>query len=99
LRIKGDFGSGAVRFQPYVTVSYWHGLDHQDRTRFSGNGLVTSTLDTGSQLQAIEYAGGLSVGMGSRFLAFAQYGKLDSTGDSALRNDAKTLSGGLRFAW
>ena len=99
VRIKGDLGSGAFRFQPYVSVSYWHGLDHHDRTRFSGNGLVTSTIDSGSQLKAIEYAGGLSVGMGSRFVAFAQYGKLESIGDSALRNDAKTFSGGLRFAW
>lgn len=99
LRLKGDLGAGAWRVQPYVSASVWRGLDHQDQTRFSGNGVVQTTLLTDSELDAIEIAGGLSVGMGSRLTAFAQYSRLDSRGDAGLRHEGKAISGGLRLAW
>jgi hypothetical protein len=99
LRLKGDFGTPGVRIQPYVSASLWQGLDHQDETGFSGNGAVQTTLETDTRFEALEYTGGLSVGMGTRLMAFAEYSRLDSRGSGGLRRDAKTIAGGLRFAW
>jgi hypothetical protein len=99
LRVKGDFGRGAWRFQPYIGASLWKGLDHSDRTRFSGNGSTQTTLDTASELNALEFVGGLSLGMGSRLTAVAQYAKLSARGDAGMARDGTAISAGLRFAW
>ncbi len=99
VRLKGDLGSGAVRFQPYVGASIWQGLDHTDDTQFSGNGATQTTLEAKSQLKALEFNAGFSLGMGSRFTGFAEYGKLSSRGDAGMARDGTLLSAGLRFAW
>jgi outer membrane autotransporter protein len=99
VRVKGELGQGLWRFQPYVSASVWQGLDHSDHTRFSGNGLTQTTLETSSQLKAFEFAGGFSVGMGSRLLGFAEYSKLASRGGAGIQRDGKSISAGLRFAW
>ncbi|MET0291046.1 MAG: autotransporter outer membrane beta-barrel domain-containing protein, partial [Steroidobacteraceae bacterium] len=99
LRVKGDFGQPSWRLQPYVAVSIWQGLDHRDRTRFSGNGVTQTTLETYSELKATELAGGLSLGVGSRFVGFAEYSRLSSRGDPGMARDGNALSAGLRFAW
>jgi hypothetical protein len=99
VRVKGDLGTGRVRFQPYASVSLWRGLDHQDETNFSGNGAVQTTLESAGDVAALELTAGLSVGMGTRFMAFAEYSKLNSGSSAGLARDATTLAGGLRFAW
>lgn len=99
LRIKGEFGSGAWRFQPYAGASVWRGLDHRDRTHFTGNGVTQTTLVTESELDALELNAGFSLNMGSRLMAFGEYSRLDSRGDSLVTRESTAWSAGLRFAW
>jgi hypothetical protein len=99
VRVKGDFGTGVVRFQPYVGASLWQGLDHTDETRFSGNGTTQTTLEAKSQFKALEFNAGFSLSAGSRLTGFAEYGRLNSRGDAGMEREGTLLSAGVRFAW
>ncbi len=41
LRLQGEYGSGAARFQPYLHASLWHGLSGHSTTRFGTDPIRT----------------------------------------------------------
>jgi outer membrane autotransporter protein len=71
LRLKGDFGGTAGRFQPYLRANLWKGFASTDRTLFVTPAAGTAIVTRNASLWG-EGGGGLTLGLGERIALYGE---------------------------
>ena len=98
LRVKGDFGTSAVRLQPYARVNVYRAGSGTDVLGFAS---PSATVHTSSKngYTSTELAGGFTLGLTPTMAIYGELGRLFSnSGDTEVKSSVQG-SLGVRIGW